>query len=305
MKRVLVGGAVAAMVLSLVYFFVARDEVNRVQGLAPAGDRPFGDADTLNGAIRGLFSSTGSRLAVLTDDGLGLAQQGQILPITRPGTNVVDAAWFGNAATLLVAEGPVPTGALVVVDLDGEVRGTVPLEPSVGFGGGYGLTVAPGNRQAVVTAVDRPALGPEERRLAVVDLETGATRDLTPPGGPHEQRPFYLDRQRVAFTEVGAGLPPRAMLVDVTSGSVQEITPGASVVGVIDGEPVLQDERRRLFLASAPSRILATVPRGAAVSSIDPSGGLAVLAETITGADGATTGRLRRLPLERPAPREE
>lgn len=298
MRRLLVGGAVALIVVSLVYLFVARDDGDAVRGLAPAGDRPFGDSDTLEGAFRGIFSGTGNRLAVFTDDGLGIAQQGEILPITRPGSNVVDAAWFGNAATLLVAEGPIPTGALVVVDLDGEVRGTIPLEPSVGFGTGYGLTVAPGNRQAVVTAVERPALGPEERRLVKVDLETGATVDLTPPGDADEQRPFYLDRDRVAFTEFREGVPPRAVVVDVTTGALQEIAAATSVAGVIDGEPVLQDERGRLFMASTPSHILARIPKGTELSSIDPSGDVAVVAETVTAGDGARTGRLRRIPLQ-------
>lgn len=298
MRRLLVGGAVALIVVSLVYLFVARDDGDGVRGLAPAGDRPFGDSDTLEGAFRGIFSGTGNRLAVFTDDGLGIAQQGEILPITRPGSNVVDAAWFGNAATLLVAEGPIPTGALVVVDLDGEVRGTIPLEPSIGFGTGYGLTVAPGNRQAVVTAVERPALGPEERRLVKVDLETGTTVDLTPAGHADEQRPFYLDRDRVAFTERSEGVPPRAMVVDVTTGALREIAAATSVAGVIDGEPVLQDERGRLFLASTPSHILARVPKGTELSSIDPSGDVAVVAETVTAGDGARTGRLRRIPLQ-------
>lgn len=298
MKRLLAGGLVAVIVLTLVYLFVGRERGDRVRGLTPAGDSPFGERDHLDGAIRGLFSDTGSRLAVLTADGLGLAQQGKILPITRAGSNVVDAAWFANAATLLVAEGPVPTGALVVIDVDGEVRGTIPLEPSVGFGSGYGMTVAPGGRQAVVTAVERPALGPEQRRLVVVDLETGATRDLTTPGGADEQRPFYVDRGRVAFTEVGADVPPRAMIADVGTGSVEEISAAASVVGTIGEEPVLQDLRARLFLVSSRDRALVTVPEGTRLTSIDPAQMVAVVAETVATADGSRTGRLRRVRLK-------
>lgn len=300
MRRLVVGGLVAIAVLSMAYLFVGRERGNGVRGLTPAGESPFGDRDHLDGAIRGLFSETGSRLAVFTADGLGLAQQGKILPITRPGSNVVDAAWFANAATLLVAEGPVPTGALVVIDVDGEVRGTIPLEPSIGFGSGYGLTVAPGGRQAVVTAVERPALGPEQRRLVVVDLETGSTRDLTTPGGADEQRPFYIDRGRVAFTEVNPGAPPRAMTADVATGSVEEVAAAVSVAGIIGDEPVLQDERGRLFVASSPTRTIATVPEGASLTSIDPAQMVAVVAETVATADGSRAGRLRKIRLKVP-----
>jgi len=290
---------VAVLVLGLVAFFVARKEptgVAGVVGLAPAGDQPFGASDTLDGARRGIYSDTG-RLAVIGDDGLSLAVNGKFQPVTERGSNVVDAAWFRNGATLLVAEGPVSTGGLAVVDIDGKVRGTIPLEPSVGFGSGHGMTVAPGGRQAVITAVDRPVLDQEQRRLVVVDLESGATRDLTAPGGPDEFRPFYLDEEKVAFTEISADGAPRALIADVTTGEVEEVAAGSSVAGTIDDEVVLLDGRRRLVRAATPERVLATVPRGAALSAINPSGGAAVLVETVDSPDGSRFGRLRRIEL--------
>lgn len=298
MKRLLGATVVAVLVLGIVYFFVSREESTGVEGLAPAGDQPFGSGDTLDGARRGIFSDTGGRLAVVRDDGLALAQRGQFVPVTARGSNVVDAAWFRNGATLLVAEGPVPTGALAVVDIDGKIRGSIPLTPSVGFGAGHGMTVAPGGRQAVVTAVDRPVLDQEQRRLVVVDLETGATRDLTAPGGPDELRPFYLDKERVAFTESSADGTPRALIVDVATGEVEEIAASASVAGTIDDEVVLLDLRGRLVRPTDPERVLATVPRGSALSALDPSGGAAVVAETVDRPDGGRFGRLRRIDLE-------
>ncbi len=297
MKRLFGGAVVAVLVLGLVYFFVSQKESTGVEGLAPAGDQPFGNGDSLDGARRGIYSDTGGRLAVVRDDGLALAQGGQFVPITARGSNVVDAAWFRNGATLLVAEGPVPTGTLAVVDIDGQVRGSVPLTPSVGFGSGHGMTVAPGGRQAVVTAVDRPVLDQEQRRLVVVDLETGMTRDLTPPGGPDELRPFYLDRGRVAFTELAADGNPRALIADVATGEIEEVAAGASVAGTIDDEVVLLDGRGRLVRPTSPERILATIPRGAALSTLDPSGSTAVIAETVDRPDGGRFGRLRRLEL--------
>ncbi len=301
MKRLFGGAVVAVLVLGLVSFFVARDESTGVDGIAPAGDQPFGGRDTLDGVRRGIYSDTGGRLAVVRDDGLALAVNGEFQPVTARGSNVVDAAWFRNGATLLVAEGPVPTGALAVVDIDGKVRGTIPLEPSVGFGSGHGMTVAPGGRHAVVTAVDRPVLDQEQRRLVVVDLETGATRDLTAPGGPDEFRPFYLDKERVAFTQMTAAGNPSALIADVTTGEVEEVAAGSSVAGTIDDEVVLLDGRGRLVRAASPERILATVPRGAALSAIDPSGGSAIVAETVDRPDGSRFGRLRRIELAIPS----
>lgn len=301
MKRLLGGAAVAAVVLAVVFLFVSRDDVDRVQGLAPAGERPFGSGDTLDGAVRGIYSDDGTKLAVISGDGLGLAERGEIRPVTASGSKVVDVAWFRNGATLLVAEGPIPTGGLVVVDLDGTVRGTVPLEPSVGFGSGHGMSVAPGGRSAVVTAVDRPALGREERRLVAVDLETGATRDLTAAGGPDEYRPFHLDGNRVAFTEQTGDAARRALVIDFTTGEVEEVAAGAAVVGVIDDDIVLQDTRRRLVLASAHDRVLATVPPRTALTGVRPTGGEAVVATTVEATDGGRTGRLRRIELRRPA----
>ena len=296
-KRLVGGAVVAVLVVGAVAYSVSRKEPTAVQGLAPAGDQPFGDGETLEGARRAVFSDTGGRLAVVRDDGLALAQRGQFLPITARGSNVVDAAWFGNGATLLVAEGPVPTGALAVVDLDGKVRGSIPLTPSIGFGSGHGMTVAPGGRQAVVTAVDRPVLDQEQRRLVVVDLETGTTRDLTAPGGPDEFRPFYLDKQRVAFTEVTGDGPSRALVIEVATGEIEEVAVGSAVAGTIDDDIVLLDERGRLVRAAARQRILATVPRGSALSTIDPSGSAAVVAETADRPDGSRFGRLRRIEL--------
>ena len=136
LRRNLLFAVVAAVVVGAAYFFVTRDATGDagVTGLAPVGGNLFAEGDEIPGAGRGLLSPDGSNLAVLTPDGLGIVDGNDIRPITEPGSKVVDIAWFGNGGTLLVAEGPVPTGLLAVVDADGEVRGSIPLAPSVGFG---------------------------------------------------------------------------------------------------------------------------------------------------------------------------
>ena len=299
LKRNLLFVVVAAAVVGATFAYVTRDSNSPpgVSGLAPLGGNLFADGPTISGGTRGLLSPDGSNLAVITPDGLSLVVDGNDLrSITERGTKVVDAAWFGNGATLLVAEGPVPTGLLAIVDADGEVRGSVPLQPSVGFGTGHGMAVAPGGRLAVVTAVDRPALGPEQRRLVHVDLETGATRDLTAPGGPDEARPFFLDAERVAYVETppGEGGGVRTVVVSVADGGVLDVAAGARVVGATDGgQPVLE----RAGVLVVDGRTIGEVPPGTSVTSVHAASGLAVLAETATTADGAVVARLRRLEL--------
>lgn len=300
LRRNLLFATVAALVLGAVYLYVSREggTGGQVGGLAPVGGNLFEEGDELRGASRGVLSPDGTNLAVLTPDGLGLVDGNDIRPVTERGSRVVDVAWFGNGATLLVAEGPTPTGTLAVVDADGKVRGSVPLQPSVGFGPGYGMAVGPGGRQAVVTAVERPALAREQRRLVHVDLETGATRDLTPPGGPDEERPYFLDADRVVFVETtpGEGGGVRTLIVTVSDGSVLDVAAGARVVGVTDGgKPVL--ERAGALLVDG--RRIGEVPAGASVSSVHPASGLAVLAESVTSTDGSTVVRLRRLEVDR------
>lgn len=294
LRRNLVFAFVAAMVVGAASFVVTRDGASTgVTGLAPVGGNLFADGDELAGASRGVLSPDGSNLAVLTPDGLGIVDGNKIRPVTEEGSKVVDAAWFGNGATLLVAEGPTPTGLLAVVDADGTVRGSVPLEPSVGFGAGHGMAVGPGGRQAVVTAVDRPALGAEQRRLVHVDLETGATRDLTAPGGPDEDRPFFLDAGRVAFIETtpGDGGGVRTLVVSVADGTVSDVAAGVRIVGATDGGQPVLERAGNLFV---DGKRIGQVPAGASVSSVHPASGLAVLVESVTSSDGATVLRLRR-----------
>jgi hypothetical protein len=298
MRRNLGMALVAVVVVAGAFLFVSRrSTTTTVTGLAPAGGDPFGEGDTVEGALRGILSPNGSGLAVITADGLGIVERNEVRPLTRSGANVVDVAWFGNGATLLVAEGPVPTGGLVVMDIDGHVRGTVRLEPSVGLGGGYGMDVAAGGKQAVVTAVDRPALGREERHVVVVDLETGATHDLTPPAGPDEQRPLYLGDGRVAYVESDPGQPAsrRTMVVDLASGIAEELAPGEALVGVTDDGGAVTVDGTGQVRAGAVA--LGRVPSGVAVSSIDAASRVAVVAETVTAADGSRSTRLRRLTL--------
>ena len=290
--RGLVLVAVALAVFAVTFAFVRRDDDRvDVRGLAPPGDDPFAAGDAVAGAFGGALSPSGTRLVVLTEEGLGLVERNRVVPITERGTRVVDVAWFPNGATVLVAEGPAPTGLLEVVDVDGggDVRGSIRLDPAVGFGDGHGMSVAPGGRAAVVTAVERPALSPEQRHLVLVDLETGATRTLTPAGGPDEERPVHLDEERVAFVE-REGDRVRTRVVDLATGKIDEVADGMQVAGQTDGVAVVTDGKGRLFSAG---RQVGEVPEGATVVGVDVAGRQAVVVESSASAGT----RLRRIAL--------
>lgn len=281
MKRVAAALAVFVVLAGVAFLVVrrsARDD-SPVAGLQAIGDEPFGSGDELDvTAVRAVLGPDATRLAVVTDDGLSVAQDGRLRNVTQPGSHVVDAAWFGNGATLLVAEGPIPTGGLAVVDLDGHVRGTVPLSPSVGFGTGHGMVVLPGGKRAVVTAVDRPALGPEERHLVLVDLTTGATSPLTEPGGPDEEGPVAVGEGVVAFTSTAPGGAATVQVLDVGTDRPTDVVAGTAVGGGGDRWIAFTTGSmlRAIHLPDV-RRDLAAIPEGQRVVSADPAAGQAVL----------------------------
>jgi hypothetical protein len=298
-KRAALALATFLVVAGAVFLVLrARDADPRktgVAGLQAVGDDPFADGDVVRAAAdTAILDPSGSRLAVIGDDGLGVAERGKVRPVTAPGSHVVDAAWFANGATLLVAEGPAPTGELAVVDVDGTVRGAIPLRPSVGFGTGHGMAVAVGGKRAVVTAVERPALEAERRFLVLVDLERGRTVALTTAGGPDESGPHVVDADRVAFTETTAGGGHRAMVVDLTTGEATEVEADAEVVGATEEAVVVVRGGELLALpvtapGGAPQR-LGAVPDGTVITGVDGLGGRAVAVDR--------QGRVRRITID-------
>ena len=157
-------------------------------GLAVAGDDPFGSSAVLGGDVLDAgFSPNARHLLVRQENGLALARQGKIVPLGPRTTSIAAAAWFPNSANVLVAEGPARTGQLTVLDLQGKSAGIVKLEPDVTFGTGAALAVLPGGRRAVAVTSERdPLNGSEQRRLTSIDLATGKTTPIesSEPGPP-------------------------------------------------------------------------------------------------------------------------
>lgn len=271
--------ALAVVVAAGAAVWVLRSDEPRITGLGPATPAPFPASGSLaSGPHRAWYSADGARLAVLTDGAVGTVSDGTVRLITKSGGNVVDAAWFAAGTALLVAEGPVPTGGLVVVETTGKVRGTIALDPAVGVGPGLGMTIAPGGKRAVVTAVDRPPFGEQTTRLVSVDLTTGRTTDLVPGGrGPH-----FVDAATIAFTRTrGAG--SEAVVRDLGSGA-EVVLGGGAVVGVVGaGESIVVQSTRGLvsFDPRGGARRVLSGPPGGSVVAVHPSGAVAVVASLV------------------------
>lgn len=277
MKRNLLFISIAVVVVGAVAAFVLSRDDPRVEGLAPVGRSPLGAGGVIGGgSFEAEFSPDGSRLAVIGPDGLGLAVEGRVRPITARGSKVVDFAWFGAGTTLLVAEGPEPTGGLAVVDIDGKVRGTIPLNPSVGFGSGHGMTIEPGGKRAVVTAVARePVGGLETRTLTLVDLTTGQTTPLF-----EGERPFFLDDGRLLYTIEGER--PSVAISELAAGASTEIVETTSrSAGVVAGGYAAYTSPGSVSVINLedPSgrSVLGKLPGGTSIVALHPSGRQAVV----------------------------
>ena len=313
MKRLVVAALVVVAVVATVFFFVARTSGPPVAGLAPQGPDAFSHNAVEPGPYRGWFSPDGAKLAVLSADGLGLAEGGKVRPLTPKGSRVVDGAWFHGGTALLVAEGPVPTGTLAVIDTEGRDKGTVTLAPSVAFGNGFGMTVSPDNKQAVVTAVERPTLAQTEQRWLVrVDLATGETTTLTPKDDTEEVGPVYLDAHTVMYTARAVGRPPVVRTIDVDTREVRDVSaPGTSAraIGTIgsDGQLLVIVTGRSIEAVTrsgGAGQRLGTVPAAAELIAVQPTGTLALIATSVVdAAQGSQSTQLRAMRVGPPKPR--
>lgn len=276
----LIGAMVLALIVAgVVAVLVLRTSDADPTGLAPVTPSPFAAGDVVEpGPARAWFSADGTKLAVISAGAAGLSMDGTVRLLTDRGGNVVDLAWFSAGTALLVAEGPTPTGGLVVLQTNGEVRGTIPLEPPITFGTGHGMSVAPGGRRAVVTAVERDPFGVESTHLVEVDLTTGETRRID-TGEASARHPHHVDGERIAFTRTTDD-GPVAVVARLDGTGAVELGRG-EVRGVIGaGDHVAIQDGGRLLAVPPEGGEAATVGRDIAgrVVAVHPSGASAVVA---------------------------
>jgi hypothetical protein len=270
----------AAAAVTVVRRTPARDPV-----VLPDAADAFG-ADGVLGrtVLRAAFSPSGRLLLVQTPAGIGVATgdddtpDGDVQFLTPPGSRAVGAAWFPSETAVLVVEGPVPTGQLAVVELDGRVRGVIPLEESFSAGSGRGMAVAPDGRRAVVTAEVRDVIGGARHfHLVLVDLETGAVVDVTGADGPDETDPVFVGPDEIAYTETDhPGGASRAVVRELAAAATRPLSPDdvdARAVGVVrsavayvaDGVVWRVDRGGPQRLATVDGDVLAVHPDGTLV----------------------------------------
>lgn len=256
-RRLAVACAVVVVVVAVAAGAVVLTTDQQPAAVLPDAASAFGDDGVLEPDLRwAAFSPSGRMVLVRTGAGIGIATgrdgsqgqgagaaEGPVELVTPPGSRAVDAAWFPGETAILVAEGPISTGQLAVVELDGTVRGAIPISPSFAVGSGHGMAVSPDGRHAVVTATERePVGGRRHLHLVYVDLERGEVTELTSADGSDESGPVYLSEGRILFTETSADdlAPSRAMVLDLDSGEVEAVSPAgadARAVGVVSGRP--------------------------------------------------------------------
>ncbi|HEX7165726.1 MAG TPA: hypothetical protein VF230_01975 [Acidimicrobiales bacterium] len=308
-RRVLVGGAVTVVVALVVGMAIALTMVDsEPRAAAPGVSRPFdalGPAGVgITGASDAAFSPDGTKLLVKRGGGaLGIAEGGRFRPIVPAETNVVAHAWYGTSR-VLVQEGPVSTGRLAVIDVDGTDRGGLALAPDVAPGNGVAVS-ADGSMAVLVSygSVDFPGQ-PTPVDLWVAELPSGAARRLTSTPSAVESDPHFVDRERAAVTVRDAG-NTSVVTLDLRSGSTTRVASAgadARVLGVIrqgtDRAEVVWSDGSTIYAAPADGdgerRRLGSAPSGTQPLDIDPAAQRLVVRET---SDDGADSQLRVVSL--------
>jgi hypothetical protein len=161
--------------------------------------------------------------------------------VARAGRNIVDAAWMPDGERVLVVEGPIPTGQILTLDMNGEVDGVAQLAPSISFGDGNGIAVDSRGTKAAVIATTREAVGGRVHSdLATVELQTGKVRVYSTPDR-NEFNPLFVDDDFVAVASEGERGAARLAFVDLGTAGVTAGRPiiGGPFVRTVGGEVVV------------------------------------------------------------------
>lgn len=281
MKRSLALVTALALVAGGAAFYLTRPKgqttVERSTRGAPG---VFNEAGMVaGGAAKAQFNAAGTRLLTLTSDGVGVVEEGKIRVVTPAGATIADAGWLTGTTGIAVLQAPVAE-RMALINMDGTETGFVPLSPSLEVGSGHGLVVDTARRRAVVGVERRPTLQPLQLNLVMVDLRTGTSVDLTPPGGPDEMNPFWLDDSRVLYTRV-EDRKASAVVRNVNDGSEDVVAVNARAVGAVATAPVFVTGNRVSAEVGADPQLLYTLKSGESVAAVDPVGGRLAISQAL------------------------
>ena len=305
----MLAAVIVAVIVGTAAYVVSTTDKSRPVGLSVAPGA-FTRGKTLDASIRrALFSPNGALLAAI-GDGVGVARQGRLEPVTEPGSAAVDAAWMPDSNSLLVVEGPAVVERLTVLTLDGDVKGVSRLDVPFSVGGGNGMTVDSRGARAVMAAETRDAIwGRRRLDLVLVDLPTGRVTQLTTTPDANEAWPLFLDDGRVVFTRSDATNAGTVVELDLTTRAERQVSPddeSARTVGVVLAGRVVytatsDDGKVTIWAAGTRRRRLAGLPAESLVWSVDPSASLAVATLTTTTPEGERLPLLRAVTLKAPS----
>lgn len=284
MKRALALLTLIALVIGGIVFYVGRPRgETRVDRTTRGAPGVFDDNGLVaGGAAKAQFNAAGTRLLLLTSEGVGIVEEGEIRIITPAEAAIADAGWLTGTTDVTVLQSPV-ADRIALINLDGTETGFVPLNPALQVGSGHGIVVDTARRRAVIGVERRPSLEPLQLSLVMVDLQSGQSRDLTPPGGPDELNPFWLDESRVLFTRV-EGTDSKVVILNLADGTEEVVAVNARGVGGIAGAAVFVGNNRVAADVGADPQLLYTLKQAESVAAVDPVGGrLALLQSTTTG----------------------
>jgi hypothetical protein len=218
------------------------------------------------------WSPDGLRIAAASNGVLHVFRVADGREVLTTGRSIVAFAWMPDAKRILVAEGPIPTGEVATVDLNGRVTGVAHLSPSIDFDAGYGLSVNSDGTQAVAVAVHSDDLGGHVATdLATIELATGAVH-VAPTPDVDERSPVYVDDETVAYLVGDA-----AFARDLATGEGRRLGPARRLLGI------------------APEGAVVALRGCCTVTRLDPStGDESGAPETLTGEPTAADPTLRR-----------
>ena len=253
-------------------------------------------------AERALFSPDGTRLAVVSSDGIGIGDGGTVRLVTPEGSSAVDAAWMPDSTSLLVAEGPAVADRLTVLHLDGSTKGVAKLDAPFSVGEGNGIAVDERGTRAVATSETRDPIGGRRHfGLMLVELTTGKVTPLSTDANVDEAWPVFA-ADNVLFARRTSTGRWQVNVLNLTSKTRAAMSPAdedAFPVGVLrTGQPVYASSRPGRAVSvwavrDDGSRVrMAEFPSGTRVWTVEPGGTRAVVSEAeVVGGQPVTVVR--------------